>query len=312
MNLNFSDIKVLLIGDFMLDHYVQGASYRKSPEAPVPVVVPIKEHSFPGGAGNVALNLCALGAKVDCFGEIGNDRWGKKLVSILNRHGANTENLELSENRNTTVKERIFLNDKQLIRLDRDYLSKQFTCILNSKYLQMDLNQYDACIFSDYKKGTVRVLGPELSNTASLVFVDPKESDFSLYKGADFITPNFNELKNVSIIDNLKDNSKSIIAACKKIIHAYDLGAIVAKRGDKGMIVVDNNDNVHIISAHKVEKVDVTGAGDTVIAAFALAFSKTKKIVDAAKFANAAAAVIVQKAGTKTASIDEIGQLFSK
>ena len=315
MNLDFSEIKVLLIGDFMLDHYIEGTSNRLSPEAPVPVIEPIREHSMAGGAGNVALNLCALGAKVDCVGQVGNDKWGNKLVSILNNHGANTENIEFRKNIPTTVKERIFLDGKQQIRIDRDSINSAFTTI---NRIKIDFNQYDVCIFSDYNKGAVGAFKRLLtvSNTylpnAINIHVDPKQSNFSLYSGADFITPNFNELKNVSIIDDLEDNEESIIAACRKILHTYNIRAIVAKRGGKGMIVVEKNDDVCIIPAHKVKKVDVTGAGDTVIAAFALATSKTEKIVDAAKFANAAAAVIVQKFGTQTASIKEIESLLSK
>lgn len=311
MNFDFSGIKALLIGDFMLDHYIEGISNRLSPEAPVPVVEPTREHSMAGGAGNVALNICALGARVDCLGQVGNDKWGKKLVSILNNHGANTENIKLSENIPTTVKERIFLDGKQQIRIDRDSINNQFSI---NNYLKTDFSKYDICIFSDYNKGTVNNIDisyPNLS-TAPKILVDPKKSDFTAYKGADFITPNFNELKNVSIINDLKDNEESIIDACRKIIDTYNIAAIVAKRGDKGMIVVEKNDDVCIIPAHKVKKVDVTGAGDTVIAAFALAISKTENIIDAAKFANAAAAVIVQKFGTQTANVKEIESLLPK
>lgn len=311
MNFDFSGIKALLIGDFMLDHYIEGTSNRLSPEAPVPVVEPTREHSMAGGAGNVALNICALGARVDCLGQVGNDKWGKKLVSILNNHGANTENIKLSENIPTTVKERIFLDGKQQIRIDRDSINSQFSI---NNYLKTDFSKYDICIFSDYNKGTVNNIDisyPNLS-TAPKILVDPKKSDFTAYKGADFITPNFNELKNVSIINDLKDNEESIIDACRKIIDTYNIAAIVAKRGDKGMIVVEKNDDVCIIPAHKVKKVDVTGAGDTVIAAFALAISKTENIIDAAKFANAAAAVIVQKFGTQTANVKEIESLLPK
>ena len=316
MNLDFSEIKVLLIGDFMLDHYIEGTSNRLSPEAPVPVIEPIREHSIAGGAGNVALNLCALGAKVDCLGQVGNDKWGNQLVSILNDHGANTENIEFKENISTTLKERIFLDGKQQIRIDRDSINSPFNI---NNYLKIDYKQYDVCIFSDYNKGAVYDGVRQLKDyslqhlsTAIKILVDPKQSDFTLYNGADFITPNFNELKNVSIIDDLKDNKESIIAACRKIIHTYNIGAIVAKRGSKGMIVVEKNEDVCIIPAHRVKKIDVTGAGDTVIAAFALATSKTENIVDAAKFANAAAAVIVQKLGTQTTSIKEIESLLSK
>ena len=201
MNLDFSDIKILLIGDFMIDHYIIGTSERISPEAPVPVIIPEREYSIPGGTGNVALNLRALGAKVDCLGEVGDDEWGKKLVSILNDNGANTDDIVLGHHKKTIVKERIYLREAnrswkpprpgritmkeiQLARIDRDSIYTQFFSL--GKFNNYDLDQYDACIFSDYNKGTIRNLNydtcPQLANTSSLVFVDPKKSDFSLLK----------------------------------------------------------------------------------------------------------------------------------
>jgi rfaE bifunctional protein kinase chain/domain len=107
MNLDFSDIKVLLIGDFMIDHYIIGTSNRMSPEAPVPVVIPDEEYSIPGGAGNVAMNLSAMGANVTCVGIVGNDDWGRKLFSILNNRGINTDNIDIIDNHPTTLKKRV-------------------------------------------------------------------------------------------------------------------------------------------------------------------------------------------------------------
>ena len=120
MNLDFSDIKVLLIGDFMVDHYIIGTSNRMSPEAPVPVVTPEKEYSIPGGAGNVAMNLCLMEADVTCIGCIGNDSWGKKLISILENEGINIENIEIIDNHPTTLKQRIYSDEKQVARLDTE------------------------------------------------------------------------------------------------------------------------------------------------------------------------------------------------
>ena len=104
MNLDFSNIKVLLIGDFMIDHYVMGESNRISPEAPVPVVVPYRKFSIPGGAGNVAMNMSALGANVDCVGLVGDDKWGHLLIKILKQNNISTDLINISEKHQTTLK----------------------------------------------------------------------------------------------------------------------------------------------------------------------------------------------------------------
>ena len=120
MNLDFSDIKVLLIGDLMLDHYIIGKSNRISPEAPVPVVIPEEEYFIPGGAGNVAMNLSSMGADVTCLGAIGDDILGKKLLSILENEGININDIKIIQNHSTTSKQRIYSNGKQVARLDKE------------------------------------------------------------------------------------------------------------------------------------------------------------------------------------------------
>ena len=120
MNLDFSNSKVLLIGDFMIDHYIIGTSNRMSPEAAVPVVIPKKEYSMPGGAGNVAMNLSLLGADVTCVGIVGDDLWGKKLLSILRNEGIKTDFIEIIDKHPTTLKQRIYSNGKQVARLDTE------------------------------------------------------------------------------------------------------------------------------------------------------------------------------------------------
>ena len=302
MNLDFSDITVLLIGDFMIDHYIIGTSTRMSPEAPVPVVIPEKEYSIPGGAGNVAMNLSLLGADVTCIGNVGNDIWGKKLLSILKNEGIKTEGIELINDHPTALKQRIYSNGKQVARLDTE---KIINWQPNSEVQQ----NYDIIILSDYNKGVLNNLWFDLSNLDNVI-VDPKKDSFNHYRGANIITPNLNELKKASNID-IKDD-KSIIDACNQLIKENNFKYIVAKKGDQGMTIVGANSFVKHVEAHTIENPDVTGAGDTVIAALSLAYSQTKDIELSTKIANAAAAIVVGKNGTATTSVEEIEELLAE
>ena len=302
MNLDFSDIKVLLIGDFMVDHYIIGTSNRISPEAPIPVVIPEKDYSIPGGAGNVAMNLSLLGANVMCVGCIGNDIWGEKLLSILKNEGIKTEGIELIDDHPTTLKQRIYSDGKQVARLDTE---KIINWQPNSELQQ----NYDIIILSDYNKGVLNNLWFDISNLDNVI-VDPKKDSFNHYRGANIITPNLNELKKASNID-IKDD-KSIIDACNQLIKENNFKYIVAKKGDQGMTIVGANSFVKHVEAHTIENPDVTGAGDTVIAALSLAYAQTKDIELATKIANAAAAIVVGKNGTATTSVEEIEELLAE
>ena len=295
MNIDFSDIKILLVGDFMIDHYIIGTSNRMSPEAPVPVVIPKNEYSTPGGAGNVAMNLRSMGANVVCLGTVGDDVWGKKLISTLKNEDINVDNIDIIKNHPTTLKQRIYSDGKQVARLDTER-------ILDSslKILDHNLDYYDACIVSDYNKGVIK----NINIDTNILIVDPKKDDFSCYKNAHIITPNLNELQKVTKI-KISD-TQSIIDACTELIKKNNFNYILAKRGAEGMTIVGKNNFVKHIEAHIVEDPDVTGAGDTVIAALAIAYAKTQDIELSAHFANNAAATAVNKSGTATITIDEI------
>jgi len=302
VNLDFSDIKILLIGDFMIDHYIFGVSNRMSPEAPVPVVKPEREYSIPGGAGNVAMNLSLLGANVTCIGTVGNDIWGKKLLSILKNEGIKTEEIEIIDNYPTTLKQRIYSEGKQVIRLDTEK-------IMNWQSSSNIAKDYDIIILSDYNKGVLNNSWININDLANVI-IDPKKDSFSYYKGATIITPNLNELDKASDIE-IKDD-ESIVNACNKLIKENSFEYIVAKKGNQGITIVGNDNFVKHIEAHHIENPDVTGAGDTVIAALSIAYAQTNDIEFSAKFANAAAAVVVAKTGTATATIEEIKELLTK
>ena len=296
MNLDFKNINVLLIGDFMIDHYVFGFSNRNSPEAPIPVVLTEKLESIPGGSANVAMNLSALGAKVNCVGCVGDDIWGKKLVNKLDNQGINTDGIEIIKNYKTTLKERIFSNEEQIVRVDTEE-------IFHWKPSSKISKNYDLVILSDYNKGVINGEWFKMSDY-KMVIVDPKKESFAFYKGATIITPNLDELKKAS--NHNLSNDKSIIKVCHNLISQFDFHYIIAKKGDKGMVVVGRNNFSKIIPAHKVKTPDVTGAGDTTVSALALAYYQTLDIEFSSKFANYIASLSVSKAGTAKVDIKEI------
>jgi len=315
MNLDFSDIKVLLIGDFMVDHYIIGTSNRISPEAPVPVVIPEKDYSIPGGAGNVAMNLKLMGADVTCVGCIGNDIWGEKLLSILKNEGINTERIEIIDGHPTTLKQRIYSDGKQVARLDTE---KIIDWTIDEDYGYIVKN-HDIIILSDYNKGVLHnpdlfltlISINELSHENRLkgIIVDPKKDDFNHYHGVNIITPNLDELQKATKMKI--DDNESIIKACKKLIEEYCIEYVVAKKGDEGITIVGDDNFVKHIKPHTVENPDVTGAGDTVISALSLAYAQTEDIELSAKIANIAAAIVVGKVGTATVTIEEINNYIS-
>ena len=293
--MNFKNMKVVVIGDFMIDHYVMGDSLRMSPEAPVPVVLPKKEYSCPGGAGNVAMNLSSLGAEVHCVGVVGDDFFGLELIKILENEGIVTKNIKKIKNHITTLKQRIYSNGEQVVRIDKEKI-KDFK--LNLK--KMNLEKYDACIISDYNKGVIQ----SVDIKTNLLIVDPKKEDFSKYIGANIITPNLNELQKASTLQISDDNS--IVLACSDLIKKNGFDFIVAKKGENGLTVVGKDKLIKHISTKAVSNADVTGAGDTVIAVLSLVYAKTNDIVLSAKIANAAAGAVVSKKGTNIVEISEI------
>tara|TARA_B100000427_G_scaffold244529_1_gene207523 strand:+ start:2607 stop:3530 length:924 start_codon:yes stop_codon:yes gene_type:complete len=307
MNLDFSNIKVLLIGDLMIDRYINGNSNRMSPEAPVPVVIPSDSSFSPGGAANVAMNLKALGAQVTCVGYVGDDEDGLAILEELKKENINCENIHIISSVRTTSKSRFLCNGNQIMRIDiEDKLEDSYNLFSAN---DLNVKKYDVVILSDYNKG---VLNNEWFTKIdhNMIIVDPKKGDFSYYSNANIITPNLNELSRASKI-NIEDN-QAIINACKDILQNSKLEYIVAKKGDRGITVVGRNDFIQDINGHIVKNPDVTGAGDTVIAVLSLAFSKTNDIKKSAIIANAAASLVVGKSGTATTTTEEIANLLLK
>lgn len=310
MNLDFSDIKVLVVGDFMLDHYITGYSNRMSPEAPVPVILPKEEYSVPGGAGNVALNLNSMGVQVSCIGVIGNDMSGKTLIELLSNKGIDVSSFISADKHQTTLKKRIYCDKKQVLRIDKEK-------ILNSSYnkkinnlIKDKIKDCDILILSDYNKGVLNedTISYAIKSANIPVIIDPKKKNFSIYGGATILTPNLKELRRASNI--IINNNDSIIQACNKLIEENKLDYIVTTKGSEGITIVGENFFKHI-NTTSINDADVTGAGDTAVSALSVAFAKTKNIEVAASFANIVANIVVQKQGTSVASMDQIKKLIN-
>ena len=305
MNLNFSEINVLLIGDYMLDEYIYGYSNRQSPEAQVPVMKKEQFYCYPGGAGNVAMNLKSLGASVTCLGYVGNDNRGKLLIEKMKNEEIDCSYISTEETI-TTLKTRYFVNGVQILRIDDEEILKEWK---PKSISQLNFNSFDVIILSDYNKGVLNndwFKEIEFQN----IITDPKKDNFLFYSNSKIITPNLNELQRATNID-LK-NLDSVKKACHKILSKTDLEYIIAKMGEKGMIIAGKDNFAKLINPHIVKDPDVTGAGDTVIAAFALAYSKFKNVELAAEVANAAGSIAVSKSQTVAVKIKEIESLLSK
>ncbi len=296
-----SSLKILLIGDFMLDHYYFGSSNRLSPEAPIPVVLFEEEKFIPGGAGNVAINLKSLGVDVYCMGFIGEDTWGKKLISIFSDKKINIEHLEVLANYQTTVKQRIYCENEQLSRLDLEKFQSNW--VPNQK---IDYNKFDAIILSDYNKGTFHNNWFEYKGKN--IILDPKVLNENILHYATIMTPNINELSILTNTDII--NEKSLITSSKKLMGKYNLEYLLVTKGDNGMALFSKNGDYNNISPYKVPNPDVTGAGDTVIATFTAIYAKTNNAFLAANVANKAASLVVGKKGTANIEIKDIAVDF--
>lgn len=309
----FKDKKILVIGDIILDKYIFGKVTRISPEAPVPVVDVYEEQYRLGGAANVANNIIALGGKACLCGIIGKDSAGKIVRDLLSERQIE-QDLVFEDTRRTTVKTRIIGGNQQIVRFDiedRKRLEGKAKEIFLSK-IKNELNNFDAVIVSDYKKGVVseelfRILVDQKKKNGIFVAVDPKIGHFRLYKQVSLITPNIAEASHGAEVE-IKDE-KTLIKAGFNLLKKLDCDSVLITRGEEGMSLFERkNSDVNVTHLPTIAKkvFDVTGAGDTVIATITLAHVAGVSLADAAKIANVAAGIVVGKIGTATASKEEI------
>jgi D-beta-D-heptose 7-phosphate kinase/D-beta-D-heptose 1-phosphate adenosyltransferase len=308
---SFPRARVLVLGDVMLDRFIYGSVERTSPEAPVPVLALARTASMPGGAANVARNVVALGARVELLGVVGEDAAAAELRADLAALPALASHLVADATRPTTTKTRYVADRQQILRTDVELAAPLPPTIaqeLLARY-QLALEQADIVILSDYGKG---VLSAEVTAQAIAaataagkpVLVDPKSRSFAKYRGATVLTPNKQELQSAYGHDCSSD--EQVVAAARQVLAQGICTTVVATRGREGMSVVSADGTAVHIRTVATEVYDVTGAGDTAVAAMAVGLAGGADIAAVARLANVAAGIVVGKQGTATASPDEI------
>lgn len=307
----FKDKKILVIGDLMLDEHIWSKVGRISPEAPVPVAEVTKITHVPGGCGNVAANIAAMGGTPILVGLIGKDSSGEKLKSALKKANISTKYILQTAERPTILKSRVIAASQHVVRVDREkkeHISQNlYKRILLS--IKKIVPRVDGIILSDYKKGilTPKVCREIISQAIKYkvpVSVDPKGKDYSRYKSVTIITPNVKEAQEASGIKI--ENENDLAKAGKVLLRKTNTKHILITRGKDGMSLFSRNGNHLHIPAVPREVFDITGAGDTVISALTISLACKAQIKDVVYLANLAAAISVGKIGTQAVSKEEI------
>lgn len=301
---DFSKATVLVIGDVMLDRYWFGDTSRISPEAPVPIVKIDSTDNRPGGAGNVALNIAALGAKAILLGITGNDEASRMLSEQLSAASV-THDLCKMDSLSTIIKLRVISRHQQLLRMDfeekiipesKDQLIERF---------KKQIAKANLVILSDYGKGTLSdtQMMIQIAREAGVpVLVDPKGNNFSIYQHANILTPNFKEFE--AVVGTCK-NEQDILEKGRALLKQYQIESLLVTRGADGMTLIQENETLHL-PAYAREVLDVTGAGDTVISMLGAAAAAGMKLSEATTLANLAASIAVAKLGAVIVSPPEL------
>lgn len=301
---DFSKARILVVGDVMLDRYWFGNTGRISPEAPVPIVNIRNIDNRPGGAGNVALNIAALGGNVTLLGITGKDEAANTLDQQLTTASVKPD-LCMLESLATIIKLRVISRHQQLIRLDFEESLHTVDKALLIERFKKHLPHTNLVILSDYSKGTLA--DPQtfiqLARQANVtVLVDPKSADFSIYQHANIVTPNFKEFE--AVVGVCK-NEQDIHDKGRALLEKYHFDSLLVTRGEDGMTLIEKN-NISHLSAYAREVFDVTGAGDTVIGTLGSAVAAGTTIAEASTLANLAASLVVNKLGAATVSTPEL------
>ncbi len=318
--MDFTHLRVLCVGDVMLDRFVHGDIDRISPEAPVPVIRLRETREMPGGAGNVAANIASLGGQAILIGLVGQDESGARLRALLTVQPRISAALVATPRRPTICKTRFIAGRQQVVRADEESGAALFDDERDSLIAGFDaaLAGADAVVLSDYGKGALsqEVIAHAIAAARARrvrVFVDPKSDDFGRYRGASCITPNLKEFAAAARAAGTKlehgsagPTERDIVAAAHSLLRQSGVESILVTRSERGMTLIDRSGDAISVPARAREVFDVSGAGDTVIAALALAQAAGRTPAQAMHIANAAAGVVVSKLGTATADIAEV------
>ena len=312
-----SEATVLCVGDVMLDRFVYGEMRRISPEAPVPVVKVVDSRAMPGGAGNVARNLVALGARCSLLTVTGKDAAGDELRGVLRALPNLTYNAVTDQTRPTTIKTRFVAANQQVVRVDDEVdipISADVAHELVGQAARL-LREVDVVVLSDYGKG---VLTPQVTSAVIAaaraaqipVIVDPKGSDYRKYDGASLVTPNLRELEEVTGVDARTDQD---VERAATILFAHvNVDAVLVTRSEQGVSFVRRDSAAIHLPTTAREVFDISGAGDTVVATLAGAMGVGIDPVRAAELANLAGGIVVGKVGTATVELRELLEVIRR
>ncbi len=316
-------LRVLVLGDVMLDRFLWGRVSRISPEAPVPIVDFDHENAMPGGAANVARNLTALGTHTELFGVLGHDPSAKQLTALLNENSVGCSGLVAIRNRMTSVKTRIIASQQQVVRVDRETRGDLDDAGMRRllAQLRVHLDNADGIIVGDYGKGVVTQALLDTVKTwcrerGIWLSMDPKPVHHLDLQGLSLITPNRKEafelagmVENGRATNPLQD--PKLLAVADRLLQNLKPAVLLITLGDQGMLLCRHGKAPFHIPTMAREVYDVSGAGDTVIASFTLAIASGASPVEAAIFSNHAAGVVVGKFGTATVTPKELLEGFN-
>jgi D-beta-D-heptose 7-phosphate kinase/D-beta-D-heptose 1-phosphate adenosyltransferase len=312
----FSKLNILVVGDVILDRYWWGDVSRISPEAPVPVVRLKNTSLAAGGAAHVAANIAGLGATPILVGIVGDDDGAQQFPGVLAASNVSPDHLVRDSARPTTVKTRVIAHSQQVVRVDQEHADgiSEATEEAIVEKLRSEISRADAIAVSDYAKGmlTNRVLA-ELFRIAGEsgqpVLVDPKGKDYSKYKGAALLTPNRREAAEAC---NFEDQGDVVNRAGAKLMSDLGLEALLVTEGEEGMTLFRKSQPSIRMAAEARQVYDVTGAGDTVIATFAVAIGAGADVETAARLANVAAGLVVEQVGTTAVTLPALEAALRK
>jgi D-glycero-beta-D-manno-heptose-7-phosphate kinase len=304
MPLSFESVRILVVGDVMLDRYWFGEVNRISPEAPVPVVRVERREERLGGAANVALNAAALGARTGLLGVVGDDEAGNTIEQKLSDSHIGSY-LKRDTEISTIIKLRVIGRQQQLLRID--FENPPTAAVLRNKLTQFNvlLPDFDVVVLSDYAKGGLMDVAAMIAaarQAGKYVLVDPKGEDFSRYAGASILTPNKSELRHIV---GSWSSEQELTAKAQQLRASLGLDALLLTRSEEGMTLY-TDEGVMTVPAVAREVFDVSGAGDTVIATMAVMIGAGMPIADAVSIANRAGGIVVGKLGTATVGKDEL------
>jgi rfaE bifunctional protein kinase chain/domain len=312
----FSEARLIVVGDIIMDEYIWGDVSRISPEAPVPVVDIQEETKMLGGAANVLNNIASLGGKAILCGVIGDDQTGQEIVERMKRQGLRTDGVVTEPHRPTSVKTRVVAHNQQVVRFDRESRKKLDADSIEKilAFIQQMQDGYEAIVVADYGKGVISAelmegLRGQISRSSAILAVDPKIGNFECYHNVDVITPNHHEAGafcRMEIVDQ-----ESLVRAGNQMLRELDCRYVLITQGKDGMSLFENSGEISHIPTVARKVYDVTGAGDTVISTFCLGLASGLDPKAAALISNYAAGIVVGEVGTSTVNADELRKVFN-